>query len=77
MANTYWEKLGKERREQIVDFIESYTREHGWPPSYREICAGVGLKSVSTVKLHIERLRRDGVIVTNGRNARSIRVVGR
>jgi len=46
-------KLTKKQQE-IYDYILSFTGEHGYPPSVREICAAVGLKSPSTVHFHMK-----------------------
>ena len=37
------------KQQQIYDYILSFTNQHGYPPSVREIGAAVGLKSPSTV----------------------------
>ncbi|MBQ7625362.1 MAG: hypothetical protein IJS65_08820, partial [Clostridia bacterium] len=42
-------KVLSAKRVKILDFINSYTDKNGYPPSVREICAAVGLKSPSTV----------------------------
>ena len=54
-------KLSKRQR-AIYDFICSYTDEHGYPPSVREIGEAVGLKSPSTVHFHLKHLEELGVI---------------
>ena len=46
----------------IYDFIKSYQETHGYPPSVREICSAVGLRSTSTVHGHLERLEKKGLI---------------
>ena len=54
-----------DRQRQILYFIDSHTREHGYPPSVREIGKAVGLTSPSTVHSHLatledrDYLRRD------------------
>lgn len=51
-----------ERQQQILKFIETYTAAHGYPPTVRDICAGVGLSSTSTVHGHLTRLESKGLI---------------
>ena len=46
------------KQQEILDFIEAYIRDNGYPPSIREICAAVNLKSSSTVYTHLEALKR-------------------
>ena len=38
----------------VLEFIENFTEENGYSPSYREIMAGLGLSSVSAVAEHID-----------------------
>ena len=51
------EKL--ESQEKILNFVNDYVRENGYPPSIREICVGVGLSSTSTVHAHLANLTRN------------------
>ncbi|HBM74322.1 MAG TPA: repressor LexA, partial [Clostridiaceae bacterium] len=39
---------------QILEFIKKEIKQKGYPPSVREICIAVGLKSTSTVHGHLE-----------------------
>ena len=48
------------KQQQIYDYILSFTNEHGYPPSVREIGAAVGLKSPSTVHFHMKGLEEAG-----------------
>ena len=60
------------KQQQIYDYILSFTTEHGYPPSVREIGAAVGLKSPSTVHFHIKGLEEAGVIVKAEGKTRAI-----
>lgn len=46
------------------------------PPSVREICAAVGLKSTSSVQAHLDVLEAEGYISRDPLLKRSIRIVG-
>ncbi len=50
------------KQAEIYDFILKFTREHGYPPSVREISAAVNLKSPSTVHFHMKKLEAEGYI---------------
>ncbi len=50
------------RQQAILDVIRSFTREHGYPPSVREIGERVGLSSSSTVQCHLRTLEKKGLI---------------
>ena len=50
--------------EYLVDFIQT----NGYPPSVREICNGVGIKSTSTIHSHLKRLEEMGrICYTSGK----------
>jgi SOS-response transcriptional repressor LexA len=59
----------------LLDFIKDFTESHNYSPSYREIMAGVGLKSVSAVAEHIGNLVEKGVIKKTAGSARSLELV--
>ncbi len=50
------------KQKQIYDYIVSFSQEHGYPPSVREIGSHVGLKSPSTVHYHLTTLQNAGWI---------------
>ena len=53
-----------DRQDKILEFIRSEVERRGFPPSVREICDAMGIKSTSTVHGHLRRLekaRRKGV----------------
>ncbi len=64
------------KQQEIYDYILSFTNEHGYPPSVREIGAGVGLKSPSTVHFHMKGLEEAGVIVKAEGKTRAISLPG-
>ena len=47
-------------RDEILSYVYNYSEEHGYAPSYREICQALGVKSKSTVQNHIRRLEAEG-----------------
>lgn len=62
------------KQQQILDFIEQHSREKGYPPTVREICAAVGLNSPSTVHGYISRLQKAGLLEKDAASSRSVRV---
>ena len=60
------------KQQQIYDYIVSFTEEHGYPPSVREIGEAVGLKSPSTVHFHMKNLEKAGMIVKAKKKTRAI-----
>ncbi|WP_332238635.1 transcriptional regulator [Sporolactobacillus sp. KGMB 08714] len=63
------------RKEMIIQAIDVLTMEHGYAPSVREIAEYVGLKSASTVKGHLDRLRQAGRIDFEDDRPRTVRIV--
>ena len=68
------EKPLTRRQRQILEFIESQTRERGFPPSVREIGEAVGLTSPSTVHSHLNTLTRLGYLRRDPTKPRAIEV---
>jgi len=48
------------KKQAILDFIRDYP--HQYPPTVREIAAGVGLSSSSTVHHHLNELVSQGYV---------------
>lgn len=62
---------------KVFEFILRYKTEHdGNSPSYQQIANAVGLKSVSTIKIHITTLRDAGLLKHEFADSRSIEVIG-
>ncbi len=59
----------------ILDYIKTFLDNHDYSPSYREICAGLGLSSVSSVAEHIDHLVALGALKRTPGSARSLEVV--
>ncbi len=67
------EKLSQ-KQIQILEYMKKEVREKGYPPSVREICDAVGLKSTSTVHGHLERLEKKGYIRRDPSKPRAIEI---
>ncbi len=65
-----------EKQQQIFDYIVAFQKEHGYPPSVREIGEHVGLKSPSTVHFHLKGLEAAGIITKAEGKTRAITVSG-
>jgi repressor LexA len=62
------------RRQRIIEYIADTLREHGYPPSVREIASAVGLASTSAVHHHLAALERDGLLEREATQSRAIRL---
>lgn len=61
----------------ILEFIRGQIAENGFPPSVREICEAVGLKSTSTVHGHLKRLEKQGILKRDSMKPRAMAVTGK
>ena len=59
----------------VLNYIEDFTEENGYSPSYREIMTGLGLSSVSAVAEHVDNLVNKGVLKKAPGAARSLEVL--
>lgn len=60
------------RQQSILNFICTYP--HPYPPTVRDICQGVGLKSSSTVHRYLQKLEQMGYIERRSNSPRCITV---
>lgn len=58
----------------VYQYIVDYINDNGFPPSVRDICKGVGVKSTSTVHNHLKRLVESGKIEMKSGKRRAISV---
>jgi repressor LexA len=63
------------RQKQILDFLELFLAEYGYPPSYEEIARNFGYTSLATVHEHLENLEQKGYIRKSYNASRSIELV--
>ena len=68
-------RASHENQQKILDFIKSEIEDKGYPPSVREICAAVGLRSTSTVHAHLNHLEAQGLIRRDPTKPRALEVV--
>ena len=59
-------------QQRILEYIEKYIDENGFPPSVREIGLAVDLKSTSTVHGHLTRLEKKGLLHREAMKPRTI-----
>ncbi|MFR4250420.1 MAG: transcriptional repressor LexA [Christensenellales bacterium] len=63
------------KQQRVLEYIRSFTREHGYPPAVRDICQGLGLKSTSTAHGYLERLEKNGYIRRDPSKTRAIELI--
>ena len=63
------------KQQEILDFMKDEILTKGFPPSVREICAAVNLKSTSSVFSHLEKLEKNGYIRRDPTKPRTIEIL--
>ncbi len=63
------------KQQEILEYIKSQILSKGYPPSVRDICIAVDLKSTSSVHSHLETLEQNGYIRRDPAKPRCIEIV--
>lgn len=63
------------KQKEILDYIKEKVKDKGYPPSVREICEAVSLKSTSTVHGHLTKLEENGFIRRDLTKPRAIEIL--
>ncbi len=67
-------KISKKQTE-ILEYIKAQILNKGYPPSVRDICEAVNLKSTSSVHSHLETLEKNGYIRRDPTKPRAIEII--
>lgn len=67
-------RMGRQTQARIIEFIERWQAENGYPPTLDEIAEAVGIGK-SSVHYHVKRLERMGVVERTLGHNRSIKLV--
>lgn len=65
------------RKQRIIEYIATTTRQRGYPPSVREIAQAVDLASTSAVHHHLQALEREGMLERGASASRALRLTPR
>ncbi len=60
------------RQSQILQFVREHLQDHGYSPSYQEIAAHFGYRSLATVHEHVSNLEGKGYLGKEANRSRSI-----
>ncbi len=64
------------RQADVLEYIKRVMQTKGYPPTVREICDAVGLKSPATVHAHLKALEDKGYIRRDSSKQRALEIVG-
>ena len=63
-----------QKQQEILDYLKEVILKRGYPPTVREICETVKLKSTSSVHSHLETLEKRGYIKRDPSKPRAIEI---
>lgn len=63
------------RQDQILGALRSHCVEHGYPPTLRELCVQVGLRSSASVARQLVELEAKGYIVRTPGKPRALTIL--
>ena len=66
--------LNKSKLDTVFEFITNYTDENGFPPTVREICSELHIKSTATAYDYINRLKEMGRLQKTAGKKRAVAV---
>ena len=64
-----------DKHKKILDVLENFNEEFGYPPSIREICSEADISSTSVANYYLDRLEKLGYIERDRRVSRGLRLV--
>ena len=65
-----------EKLKSVYDYTVRYIDYNGYPPSVREICADLNIKSTATAYSYLERLKSKGLLNKDPQKKRTLSVSG-
>jgi len=70
-------KILSDRQQRIIEFIDRFLADRGYPPTIRDIQAGCGVSSTSVVDYNLNILKREGYIRRHAEVSRGIGLLTR
>ena len=64
-----------EKLSRVLNYLRNYIEENGFPPTVREICSELEIKSTATVYSYLERLKELGYLKKSRAKNRALEVV--
>lgn len=64
-----------DKQKEILEYMKNEILNKGYPPTVRDICEAVHLKSTSSVHAHLETLEKNGYIKRDPTKPRAIEII--
>ena len=68
--------IDQNKLNDVLSYVNRYNEENGFPPTVRDICGALGIKSTATAYSYINRLREAGFLNKADRKKRAVSLVG-
>ena len=65
-----------EKQQATLDFIRGYIRSNGMAPTMQEIAEGMGWRSPNAAQVHVDALKRKGLVTIRRGVSRGLSLVG-
>jgi repressor LexA len=62
------------RQKIVLEFIQGFIKENGYPPTIREIGKACGISSTSVVNYNLNKLEREGLLVRDREVSRGLKL---
>ena len=69
------EEINMNKVEETYLFIKNYIADKGYPPTVREICQGINIKSTSTISYYLKKLEDNNRIVKGSYKNRALQLI--
>ncbi len=66
--------IDQKKLEEVVRYIDRYCDENGFPPTVRDMCRDLGIKSTATAYSYVNRLREQGYLNKADKKKRAVSV---
>ena len=67
--------LKNDKMKSILKFIIEQINQKGYPPSVREICTALSIRSTSSVHSYLDRLEKEGYIMKDPTKPRALKII--
>jgi SOS-response transcriptional repressor LexA len=78
LLSLFWRGIMKAitiNHQDLVEAIIRYTKDNDYPPSVRDLCKILNIKSTQTMQKHLDLLRAQGLVAWQDKQPRTLRVV--
>lgn len=60
---------------EVYNNIKNFIKENSYPPTVRELCKLIGIKSSSSVQAHLYKLKNKGFITWEEGKTRTLKII--